>query len=125
MEDYQETSIGRIRNRRDQKFTEDWSKFTDYLKSICEDQTTFIGKDLPKKLKNIFMYATTAARVLVAQGWKTEETPNKESWQEKLMDYAELAKLTYKLRDKDNCDFKDEWEPTPWKVLNKHSQTFY
>ncbi|CAI5793404.1 Hypothetical predicted protein [Podarcis lilfordi] len=31
-----------------------------------------VGKDLPKKLKNIFMYATTAVRVLVAQGWKSE-----------------------------------------------------
>nr|XP_028602272.1 uncharacterized protein LOC114605317 isoform X3 [Podarcis muralis] len=37
--------------------------------------------------------------------------PTKELWREKLTDYAELVKLTHKLSDKGNCDFKEEWEP--------------
>ena len=50
--------------------------------------------EIPNKDRIFFMYATTAARILIAKNWKTEELPTVEDWQMKLIEYMELAELT-------------------------------
>ena len=47
------------------------------------------------------MYATTAARLLLAQKWKEEEVRTKEEWITKMIDYAKMAKMTVKIKDQD------------------------
>lgn len=68
-----------------------------------------IGKEIEKKDKNLFLYATTAARNMLAQNWKTDIIPNIMDWQVKMMDYAELARLSGKLRDQDEQKFQENW----------------
>ncbi|CAI5783250.1 Hypothetical predicted protein [Podarcis lilfordi] len=116
------------------------SKLLSFLKQVQSNCTfsSLSGQELPKENWTLFMYATTAARILIAQNWKTGEIPSKQQWQGKLMNYAELAKLVDKLCEKDNSDFGKEWEPfttylqkqknkqtwSRWQDLNKHIQ-FY
>ena len=56
------------------------------------------------------MYAITAAMILYTQRWKQEETPSKEEWLQKMMEFAEMAKLTATLRDQEENTFYQEWK---------------
>ncbi|CAI5783900.1 Hypothetical predicted protein [Podarcis lilfordi] len=69
-----------------------------------------IGTELPKLYRNLFMYATTVARMLLAPKWKEAEVPAKEEWIQKPMEYAEMAKLTGRIRNQDNKLFIKEWK---------------
>lgn len=51
-----------------------------------------------------------ATRILISQCWKEEKKTLKKDWQMKLMEYAEMAKSTGRLRNQDNNKFKNEWE---------------
>nr|XP_028559439.1 interferon-induced 35 kDa protein isoform X4 [Podarcis muralis] len=48
------------------------------------------------------MYATMAARILIAKNWNGDSTPTKIDWQEKMIDYLELVKTTGRLRGNSN-----------------------
>lgn len=67
------------------------------------------GKEIKKEDKNLFLYATTAARIMLAQNWKMEVIPTISDWQVKMINYAELAKITGRLRDQDEQKFHDNW----------------
>ena len=69
-----------------------------------------VGSEIPKKCKKVYMYAITAARILYAQRWKQEETPSKEEWLQKMMEFAEMAKLMATLRDQEENIFYQEWK---------------
>ncbi|CAI5768612.1 Hypothetical predicted protein [Podarcis lilfordi] len=58
-----------------------------FLKKLEAFLLGILGQDIRKEKRTLFMYATTAARMLIAQNWKTGEIPSKEQWQEKLMNY--------------------------------------
>ena len=47
----------------------------------------------------------TAARILVAQKWKQDLLPTKEEWIMKLTEYAELDKMTGRLREQRDQKF--------------------
>ena len=69
-----------------------------------------VGPEIPKEYFTVFMYATTAARTIYAQKWKQEEVPTKEEWLMKMMDYAEMARLTVKLREQEEKKFFEDWK---------------
>uniref|UniRef100_A0A670IZP3 Reverse transcriptase domain-containing protein n=1 Tax=Podarcis muralis TaxID=64176 RepID=A0A670IZP3_PODMU len=68
-----------------------------------------VGKDIKRKDCKIFQYAVTAARIVVAQKWKQEESPTITEWRLKLTEYAELDKLTGKIRYSKDQKFIDDW----------------
>lgn len=71
-----------------------------FLLSITEGE-------IPKKVLNPFHYATAVARIMYAQRWKDKNSPTKEDWQNKLIEYVELAMLTVKLRNQDESDTRE------------------
>ena len=56
------------------------------------------------------MYATTAARILIAKNWKSETLPTVEEWKMKLIEYMELAELTARLRDQREEVAQEDWK---------------
>uniref|UniRef100_A0A670JGC5 Reverse transcriptase domain-containing protein n=1 Tax=Podarcis muralis TaxID=64176 RepID=A0A670JGC5_PODMU len=69
-----------------------------------------VGKEIKNKDHKLFQYATTAARVLLAQNWKSEGLPTIEEWRAKLLDYAEMDKMTGKIRYSKDQRFIKDWE---------------
>lgn len=59
--------------------------------------------------QKIFLYATGAARILIAKNWKKETVPTKKEWQDKLLEYIELARLTEAIRDHTRQEFQKAW----------------
>ena len=68
-----------------------------------------VGTDIEKKDIRLFQYATAAARILLAQKWKQEELPTKEEWTVKLTEYAEMDKLTGRIREQRDQKFIKDW----------------
>uniref|UniRef100_A0A670K0T0 Reverse transcriptase domain-containing protein n=1 Tax=Podarcis muralis TaxID=64176 RepID=A0A670K0T0_PODMU len=58
-----------------------------------------VGQRVLKKDRTFFLYATTAARILIAKYWKAQELPTLEEWHTQLMDYMELAEMTGRIQD--------------------------
>ncbi|CAI5777053.1 Hypothetical predicted protein [Podarcis lilfordi] len=69
-----------------------------------------VGQLVPKKDRTFFMYATTAARILFAKYWKTQDLPTLEEWQMKAMDYMELAEMTGRIRDQGEESMEEDWK---------------
>ncbi|CAI5793192.1 Hypothetical predicted protein [Podarcis lilfordi] len=67
------------------------------------------GDELKKKDCKLFMYATTAARILLSQKWKSQEIPTLMEWQTKMFDSIDLVKLTYKIRNQKEAKFEKDW----------------
>lgn len=75
-----------------------------------------MGKEIKNEDKKIFLYATTAARIMLAQNWKIETIPNISDWQVKMINYAELDRLTGRIRDQDDQKFQKNWSKF-WKYI--------
>ena len=96
-----------------------WGKIYDELKEMLG--ITFkkrpevillniFDKDIPMQSREVFLYATAAARILVAKGWKEQEVPRIIDWQVKVHEYAEMAQLTNSLRGKSKQQFSEKWD---------------
>uniref|UniRef100_A0A670JS00 Reverse transcriptase domain-containing protein n=1 Tax=Podarcis muralis TaxID=64176 RepID=A0A670JS00_PODMU len=101
------------------KVSDFWEKIYIELKKILKYTFTknpeifllgMLGNEIKKKDCKFVYYAVTAARVTLAQKWKQQEIPTVEEWRAKLLDYAELDKLTGKIRYIRNQKFNKEWE---------------
>lgn len=68
-----------------------------------------IGTEIKIEDQNLFMYATAAARTLLAQRWKVQDIPTIQEWQAKLTEYAELAKLSGRIRDQGDQRYQNNW----------------
>uniref|UniRef100_A0A670ILE0 Reverse transcriptase domain-containing protein n=1 Tax=Podarcis muralis TaxID=64176 RepID=A0A670ILE0_PODMU len=68
-----------------------------------------VGQMVPKKDRTFFMYATTAARILLAKYWKTQDLPTLEEWQTKVIDYMGLAEMTGRIRDRGKEALDEDW----------------
>uniref|UniRef100_A0A670JFQ6 Reverse transcriptase domain-containing protein n=1 Tax=Podarcis muralis TaxID=64176 RepID=A0A670JFQ6_PODMU len=69
-----------------------------------------VGQLVPKKDRTFFMYATTAARILIAKYWKMQELPTVEEWQLKVIDYMGLAEMTSRIRDQGSDTAQEDWK---------------
>lgn len=58
-----------------------------------------MGKPTKRKHESLFLYVTMAARVLYAQRWKDTQILTTEEWVMKLMELAEMAKLSTWMKD--------------------------
>ena len=56
------------------------------------------------------MYGTAAARILFAQKWKQEGIPSKDEWLLKMVEFAEMARLTARIREQEDNIFFEEWK---------------
>lgn len=54
---------------------------------------------------------TAALRLLYAQSWKTACIPAIEKWMLKMIEYAEMAKITSSIKDKTLLSFISIWKP--------------
>uniref|UniRef100_A0A670IGS1 Reverse transcriptase domain-containing protein n=1 Tax=Podarcis muralis TaxID=64176 RepID=A0A670IGS1_PODMU len=79
-----------------------------------------VGDEIKKEDKVLFQYATTAARLLIAQNWKSQNTPSIEEWQTKLFEFVNLAKLTQKIRNQKNAKFVNDWNKFLTYIEGKH-----
>ena len=70
-----------------------------------------MDKQLNEKGETLFWYMTTAARLLYAQNWKNETIPMMEEWMLKILELAEMAKLTAIIREISTNMFRLEWNP--------------
>uniref|UniRef100_A0A670K4U7 Uncharacterized protein n=1 Tax=Podarcis muralis TaxID=64176 RepID=A0A670K4U7_PODMU len=68
------------------------------------------GSELPKKDVKLFLYATTAARILLAKKWKIQEIPTVQEWQMKMMEFMELADLTGRIHDQKEEEHQEDWK---------------
>ena len=68
-------------------------------------------EDSGKKYGNLLLYMITVARILYTQFWKKENIPTTEEWVIKLLDLAQIAKLTILMKDKNILRFKEIWQP--------------
>lgn len=68
------------------------------------------GSKNVKNVKEIFLYATAAARMLTAMNWKGEKVPTKVDWQNKLLESAEMAQMTKRLRGNTKQSFIQKWD---------------
>ena len=84
---------------------------------------SIIDKEIPNKLKEVFLYAVAAARLVVAKGWKQQEAPNVVDWQIKLQELAEMALLTNSIRGNTKQRFIGKWESYKNYVL-KYNKCF-
>uniref|UniRef100_A0A670JC67 Reverse transcriptase domain-containing protein n=2 Tax=Podarcis muralis TaxID=64176 RepID=A0A670JC67_PODMU len=82
-----------------------------------------VDQKMSKKDRTLFMYATTAARILIAKNWKTQDLPTLEDWQSQLMDYMELAELTGRIRDLDEEIIEGDWRKFK-DYLQKHHKLY-
>lgn len=63
-----------------------WGKEQDSQFAQCEKVNHsilvlgIVGSELPQQYRNLFVYATTAARMIFAQIWKEEEVRTREEW---------------------------------------------
>lgn len=51
-----------------------------------------------------------AARVVYAKYWKQKQIPKISEWDRKLLFYAEMDKITRKLREQNEIGFKEDWK---------------
>lgn len=58
------------------------------------------GKPIERKHESLFLYTTVAARCLYAQSWKDTQILTPEEWIMRLMELAQMAKLTTLMKDK-------------------------
>ena len=70
-----------------------------------------MDQQLEKSYGSLFLYMITAVRVLYAQRWKDSIIPTMEEWMVKLMELAEMAKLTALIREKTLTNFMANWKP--------------
>uniref|UniRef100_A0A670HNW0 Reverse transcriptase domain-containing protein n=1 Tax=Podarcis muralis TaxID=64176 RepID=A0A670HNW0_PODMU len=68
-----------------------------------------LGNEIKKKDRKFVYYAVTAARVILAQKWKQQEIPTVDEWRTKVLDYAEMDKLTGKIRYIRDQKYIKEW----------------
>uniref|UniRef100_A0A670HZZ5 Reverse transcriptase domain-containing protein n=1 Tax=Podarcis muralis TaxID=64176 RepID=A0A670HZZ5_PODMU len=69
-----------------------------------------VGQLVPRKDRTFFMYATTAARILLAKYWKTQQLPTLEEWQAKVIDYMGMAEMTGRIRDQGSETVEEDWK---------------
>uniref|UniRef100_A0A670JM19 Reverse transcriptase domain-containing protein n=1 Tax=Podarcis muralis TaxID=64176 RepID=A0A670JM19_PODMU len=69
-----------------------------------------VGQLVPRKDRTFFMYATTAARILLAKYWKTQQLPTLEEWQVKVIDYMGMAEMTGRIRDQGSETVEEDWK---------------
>uniref|UniRef100_A0A670KCB4 Reverse transcriptase domain-containing protein n=1 Tax=Podarcis muralis TaxID=64176 RepID=A0A670KCB4_PODMU len=95
-----------------------WTQIHDELKKILKYNIPkipelfllgLIGKEIKKTDQTFFQYATAAARIQIAQKWKTSDLPAIGEWQMRLYQYIELARLTQKIRQHNSSKLKNEW----------------
>ena len=70
-----------------------------------------MDKQLEKSHGTLFLYMITAARLLYAQRWKDSALHTMEEWLVKMMELAEMAKLTSLIREKTITMFTADWKP--------------
>ena len=68
-----------------------------------------VGNEIKKRDQRFFLYATTAARILLAQNWNTPNLPKVEEWRRKLLEYLEMAKLTSRIRNQRDQQIDVDW----------------
>lgn len=95
-----------------------WGQIYDELKKILKynfpkSPEVFLLGMIEEEIKNadqtFFQYAITAARILIAQKWKSPEIPSVRDWQVKLFQYIELANLTQRIRHHNMAKVKSDW----------------
>uniref|UniRef100_A0A670IW01 Reverse transcriptase domain-containing protein n=1 Tax=Podarcis muralis TaxID=64176 RepID=A0A670IW01_PODMU len=82
-----------------------------------------VGQRVSKKDRTFFLYATTAARILIAKYWKAQELPTLEEWHTQLMDYMELAEMTGRIRDLGEEAVEEDWKKFK-DYLQKHYKLY-
>lgn len=66
-------------------------------------------KQIPKPDRTLAWYILAAARIILAKYWKIDKVPKTIEWLEKLIFFAEMDKITKKLRGQIDIEFKVDW----------------
>ncbi|XP_060547100.1 uncharacterized protein LOC117662428 [Pantherophis guttatus] len=66
--------------------------------------------EMGKKKKYLAVHITTAARISFAQQWKEKKIPTKEQVIGKIMECAEMNKLTLEINDREDTDYYSVWD---------------
>uniref|UniRef100_G1KW06 Reverse transcriptase domain-containing protein n=1 Tax=Anolis carolinensis TaxID=28377 RepID=G1KW06_ANOCA len=82
-----------------------------YLLGITDSDAQFDKND-----DILFMYSSTAARIVFAKFWKLAEIPPKEAWLQKLIEIQEMDELTFLLRESRGKSIKQ----TNWGKLRNY-----
>ncbi|KAF7244640.1 hypothetical protein EYD10_09237 [Varanus komodoensis] len=96
-----------------------WIKIHKWLEEMLQKPLTFkpevfllgiVPDDLSKQAMYLTLHVTTAARIAFAQHWKSEEPPTDELILKKILDCAEMDRLTLSLKEKEDTDFYQTWD---------------
>uniref|UniRef100_A0A2D4M4I4 Uncharacterized protein n=1 Tax=Micrurus spixii TaxID=129469 RepID=A0A2D4M4I4_9SAUR len=69
-----------------------------------------IPETYSKELKYLIVNVLTAARIVFAKNWKNEKIPMQEEVIKKIMDCAEMSKLTFEIREQEDKEFYLIWD---------------
>lgn len=59
-----------------------------------------MDKELKRKFETLVLYKLTVARIVYAQRWKDTPIPTMQKWMGKVIELAEMAKLTILIKEK-------------------------
>ena len=84
------------------------------LKNVCFKPELFLlgisPEDLDKQLVYLTLHIVTTARIVFAQHWKNEEIPTEEEIIKKILDCAEMDRLTLlRLREEEHSEYFNMW----------------
>ncbi|KAF7239035.1 LINE-1 retrotransposable element ORF2 protein [Varanus komodoensis] len=68
-----------------------------------------VPDDVGNQAMYLILHVTTATRIALAQHWKSEEPPTNELILKKILDCAEMGRLTLSLKEKEDTDFYQTW----------------
>lgn len=66
------------------------------------------------------MYATTAARILLAKSWTSNKIPTKSDWLAKMIKYQHLTELTGRIRGNSVQKVNNEWS-----IFKEYLKNYY
>lgn len=66
-------------------------------------------RQINKTDRTLLWYMLAAARIVYAKYWKQSEIPRMVEWLNKTIFLAEIDKITRKLREQLDTEFKEDW----------------
>lgn len=95
-----------------------WIRIHKWLNQILRIELAFkpelfllgiLPENISKEKKYLILHITTAARLTWAQNWKLEEAPTEEMAINKILECAEMDRLTYRLKQKESSKLSEVW----------------
>uniref|UniRef100_A0A2D4LG50 Uncharacterized protein n=1 Tax=Micrurus spixii TaxID=129469 RepID=A0A2D4LG50_9SAUR len=101
-----------------------WTKIHTWLEKMIEQHInlrpeiflvgiipeTYVSLHTSKDKKYLIIHVVTAAKIVFAQNWKNEKIPTEEDIIRKVLECAEMTRLTLAIKQKEQTGYYQIWE---------------